>query len=223
MYWQGFSVFIFLMVCSSAHCRLCSTVSGSVYIDANGDSAKGASEKLVQGVKLTIATSSNNIISSTASDASGSFIFKGDFHKGRYYVRSSISTLSVPVQIEGDDDVIGVLFPLSMQQFTASSGQDVKESQSGGTSSVDSNTDRPALGLSKTQIIIIGSCIAAVIVAAVLVGIIVHRRKVSKAAPIRPQIVIAAGQVYSPPAASAPPLQEDSSFDFEKPRVTLSS
>jgi len=183
---------------------------------------KASTEKYVQGAKLTLLSSNNVVVASTTSDASGMFAFKGQFDTGRYSIRSPISPLSVPIKIDSDDDVAGILYPLSTQQFTSNGGQDVKAAQPSGVPPSDQAGDRAPTGFSKTHIIIIGSCVAAVVVAAIVVGIVVRRRRVAARSQARPQIVIAGGQLYHPPPASAPPLQDDSSasVEFVKPAAT---
>jgi hypothetical protein len=82
--------------------------------------------------------------------------------------------------------------------------------------SESSADDRPTLGLSRTHIIIIGSCVAVAVAAAVIVGIVVRRRRLAQLARADPQIVIGGSvQMYSPPAASAPPLNDDNSASVE--------
>ena len=213
---------ICLLLCSSAYGRSCSSVSGSVFVDANSDNVKASTEKYVQGAKLTLLSSNDVVVASTTSDASGMFAFKGQFDTGRYSIRSPISPLSVPVKIDSDDDVAGILYPLSTQQFTSNGGQDVKAAQPSGVPPSDQTSGGSPSGLSKTHMIIIGSCVAAVVVAAVIVGIVVRRRRIAARPQARPQIVIAGAQLYSPPAASAPPLHDDSSASFEivKPAAT---
>jgi hypothetical protein len=88
------------------------------------------------------------------------------------------------------------------------------------TSDATQTVDRPPSSLSRTQVIIIGSCVGAVIAAAVLVAIVIRRHRIARlhVARASPHIVIGSAQLYSPPA-SAPPLCEDSSasFEFTKP------
>ena len=81
--------------------------------------------------------------------------------------------------------------------------------------SESSADDRPTSGLSRTQIIIIGSCVAVAVAAAVIVGVVVRRRRFAQLARANPQIVIGSAQMYSPPAASAPPLNDDNGASFE--------
>lgn len=81
--------------------------------------------------------------------------------------------------------------------------------------SESSSDDRATSGLSRTQIIIIGSCVAVAVAAAVIVGIVVRRRRLAQLAQADPQIVIGSVQMYSPPAASAPPLNDDNGASFE--------
>ena len=219
---RAFPALICLLLCSSAYGRSCSSVSGAVFVDANSDNVKAPSEKYVQGAKLTLVTSNNVVVSSTTSDASGNFEFKGQFDNGRYSIRSPISPLSMPVQIDRGDDVSNILYPLSSQQSTSDGGQDSKGAQPSGVPPSDQTSGGSPSGLSKTHMIIIGSCVAAVVVAAVIVGIVVRRRRIAARPQARPQIVIAGAQLYSPPAASAPPLHDDSSASFEivKPAAT---
>ena len=90
------------------------------------------------------------------------------------------------------------------------------------TGDASATGDRPFSGLSRTHVIIIGSCIAVAVAAAVIIGIVIRRRRLARAQCVQasPQIVIGSAQLYSPPAASAPPLHDDStSFEFAKPYV----
>ncbi len=78
---------------------------------------------------------------------------------------------------------------------------------------------RAPAALSKTQVIIISSCVAGAIVVAVVVGIVVRRRRLANLPQASPQIVIGGAQLCSPPAASAPPLEDcpSNSLEFVKP------
>jgi hypothetical protein len=78
---------------------------------------------------------------------------------------------------------------------------------------------RAPAALSKTQVIIISSCVAGAIAVVVVVGIVVRRRRLANFSHASPQIVIGGAQLYCPPAASAPPLEDcpSNSLEFMKP------
>ena len=78
---------------------------------------------------------------------------------------------------------------------------------------------RAPAALSKTQVIIISSCVAGAIVVVVVVGIVARRRRLANLSHASPQIVIGGAQLYTPPAASAPPLEDypSNSLEFMKP------
>jgi hypothetical protein len=69
--------------------------------------------------------------------------------------------------------------------------------------------------LSRTHAIIIGSCAAALVAAIVIIGLIARSRRT--AAPVQSglQVVVGSAQLYTPPTASAPPLDDCSHLSLE--------
>jgi serine-aspartate repeat-containing protein C/D/E len=127
---------------------LVSSLSGSVYVDSNGDCIRQETERPLAGVMLTLLDASGTVVATTTTDSSGNYLFS-NLQSGQYTVRQTqpagyLQGGQKAGSGGGNDSIQDVISAISIGAGVDLLDYDFCEQEPGsiaGTVFVDSNSD----------------------------------------------------------------------------------